>query len=52
VASTGRSRMSSSMGSDILNAGRALTTRSRSVVVPGSRAVKSGEHLKTLVPLP
>lgn len=51
MAITGRSRMLISMGSDTFNAGRAFTTQNRSFVVPGRGAVKSGEHLKTLVPL-
>lgn len=43
---TGRSRMRISMGSDIFNAGRAFTTQNRSLVVPGSGAVKQVNTLR------
>lgn len=52
MAITGRSRMRISVGSDIFNAGRAFPTQNRSLVVPGSGAVKSGElsQVNTLRP--
>jgi len=42
--------MRSSMDSDTLK-GRALTAQNRFLVAAGSGAVKSGERLKTMVPL-